>query len=113
MPKRHSAARNLLGQSDSRSVLGKHIASGPTCSSSLQVETAQWPVLSQYLLNCLYGPNVNRPATFPPDQHRTRKSRAMGNDTTACRPFDTPSPCPCRTRRLSDLHCELNRIAFI
>jgi len=60
----------------------------------------------------LAGAMRARLAPFPPDQHRTRKSRATGNDATACRPLDTSSPCRCRTHRPSGLCCELNRFAL-
>jgi len=60
---------------------------------------AELPSGSSQLLNCLDWPNVHRLAPFTPDQHRTRKSRAIGNNATARRPFDTPSPCRCRTLR--------------
>ena len=60
---------------------------------------AELPSGSSQLLNCLDWPNVHRLAPFTPDQHRTRKSCAIGNNATARRPFDTPSPCRCRTLR--------------
>ena len=63
---------------------------------------AEQPSGSSQLLNCLDWPNVHRLAPFTPDQHRTRKSRAIGNNATARRPFDTPSPCRCGTLRFKE-----------